>query len=229
MPECTVCKRDFPFETRTVKNEQVPLKRCKPCRDESCARVKKYNKTDKGKINMHNSNTSAKGKDRSKRFDQTAKGRAKIARGRTSEKGVARKKKVLRELRENPGKHLAFILRCSIGRLWHGRVANAPILWRNSVFKTAKEVIEHLHSTAGNVSLEVARATTEVEHCIPVTEYDHNIPGNARRCHSPANLRALSRAANCEKGRKLERALCVQVGVDHWPIEWSGVIPARAS
>ena len=178
---------------------------------------------------MHNSNTSEKGKDRSKRFDQTAKGRAKIARGRTSEKGIARKKDELRKLRENTGKRLAFSLRTSIGRLWHGRVTNAPILWNNSVFKTAKEVIEHLHSTAGNVSLEVARATTEVEHCIPVTEYDHNIPGNARRCHSPANLRALSRAANCEKGRKLERALCVQVGVDHWPIEWSGVIPARAS
>ena len=228
MPVCTCCEQPFPLQTRTVKQQQVPLKQCAPCRAAVCERVKKYNKTKKGKINMHNSNTSVKGKERQKRFNGTRRGRAKIVRGRTSDKGKARKEKELRELREDDGKRLAFSLCSSLGRLWHGRERNAPILWRNTEFNTTEEVIAHLYnSTTTGLSMLAARQTTEVEHCIPVNEYDHNIPGNPRRCHSKANLRALPRVDNCEKAYTLDRVLCLQVGEEHWPIEWNGVLPDR--
>ena len=219
----------FPFETKLRKGVQVPLLNCAPCRAKVVAKVTKYNNTPKGKVNTHKSNTSAKGKERFKRFDGSTKGRQRIVRGRNSVKGKATKKRLLKRQRDDKGLRLAQSLRDALSRLWHDRINNTPILFRHTEFTSKADVVAHLTQfVPPGVPIAVAREQLQIEHNIPVKEYDHNILENVRRCHSKRNLRLLPADANDEKHIKVIRAICVDVGVEVWPVGWGGVIPGHA-
>lgn len=208
-----------------VKGQQVPFKNCADCRAKNTAKVSEFNKTEKGKACVHRANTSNKGKKRFKRYDQKDKGKERIQRGRKSEAGQAARARLLKEQRENPGKRLAQSLRDALARIWHQRQENAPILWRNSEFRSTEELMEHLISQIpGGMSVRDARATLQIDHRIPVSAFDHNIPGNSVRCHSKANITLLSATANDEKHKKVIRSECQRAGVACYPIEWGGVI-----
>lgn len=226
MLSCSVCHRQFPFKTRRVKGVDIPLKKCDPCRAAVCERVKRYNKTPKGVANMKKTNGSDKGKERMNRFNHTTKGKERTARGRVSEKGQTRKAALLKEQRENPGKRLEQSLRDALARIWHQRMENAPILWRNTEFNDTDDLLDHLESLVPEgMNINVARKTLEIEHAIPTSAYDHNIEENVMRCHSKANIRLMSRKQNDEKGRKIIPSLCHGVGEGYWPIEWEGRVP----
>jgi len=225
MPACKTCGAGFPEAFRTVKGEPVLLLNCGLCRAKTTAKVTKYNGTAKGKLNMHKSNTSSKGKQRFKRYDQTEKGQMRIKRGKESEASILSKQRRLTKQREDPAKRLEQSLRDALGRILHGRVVNAPILWSNTEFNNMSDVLMHF-SSCNPRNIDVLKL--QVDHKIPTSAYDHSNPEDVRRCHSRNNIALLNPKENNEKHSKIVASVCESVGTAYWPTSWGGVLPNNA-
>jgi hypothetical protein len=214
---CSQCKSEFPFKTRKLKGEQVPLTKCDPCRAKVCERVKKYNKTPKGKANTHKTNTSAKGVERTNRYNKTDKANVRFVR----HFGVRMERRLIdKSYRMNE------CIRSNSKRVIKGK--DSPKFVLRTSFESSSHFRRHMQSTLPDgMTLHDHGILWEIEHKIPTEAYDMSNPIDRKRCWSPANMRGYDPKKNKEKTWKIIDSLCKEVGEEFFPLSWNGVIPSE--
>jgi hypothetical protein len=219
---CKTCRVQFPFATRTVKGEQIPMKNCDPCRAKVTAKVIAHNKTPKGKASMTRANKSDKGKERYKRFEKTEKGKNRLE----------RHFKVRRERRlKDPTYKLSQNIRVLASNILQCRT-NSPTFVAHTAFNSAQEYVQHLErklvTLNPNWTMADRGTLWEPDHKIPIEVYDFSNPEDVKRCWSPANMHCMTVHDNREKRWKIIDAFCNEAGVASFPIAWNGLIPSDA-
>ena len=106
-------------------------------------------------------------------------------------------------------------------QLASGCYKNSPTFVKRTSFKSETHFLSHLSNnlpTGMTMNDYGKKDGWEVEHAIPVQAYDLSNPEDIKRCWSPANVRGLAPAKNYAKGYTLIDSLCLEVGVDAFPI-----------
>lgn len=220
--KCYDCKQKFPlsyFGTRIRKGQEGPYANCPPCRIRVADRQNKYHDTSKGHTSQKKSGKSDASKRAKRRYKESTKGVD------SNKRGVAIRK---RRRHEDPAYKKSTNIRRSASALASGRLKSSPTFVKNTGFTSAKHFLRHLEKNIpSNMTMDDYGEGWEIEHGIPVEAYDFSNPIDIKRCWSPANVRGMAPADNDAKGVTIIDSLCMQVGVDHFPLSWGGRLLAH--
>ena len=215
------CGRTFPlshFGTHTRKGKQVVYATCPGCRTKAIGRALKYQATDKGKAALARANKSDVRKAIAKRQRKSEKGKARIKRFADRQK---------ERYHSSPAYAMRKKIACSAACLASFRYKKSPTFVQRTAFSSEAQFIKHLKERLpAGTRMSEHGVTWDIEHTIPQEAYNFANPVDIKRCWSPANVRAMTVSDNGSKGYKIVDSLCMQVGVQYFPVDWNGCIPS---
>jgi hypothetical protein len=244
--KCGRCSKTFDiadYSTKIQNGEEVPLKKCDPCRKKHAASAhtsvndaavrKRFNDSAKGKARDKRRKTSAVGKATIKRNKASAKGQSANKRSKTSAAGLALRKREKETKRRRRACDPAFALKnavlCSAAHLVSGESVTSPTFVERTGFDSESEFLDLIRVSANTLgyTMDQHGSVWDIEHAIPQAAYDFSNPEDVKRCWSPDNLRVMSSEDNNAKGVTLIDEVLMQVGANSFPLSWGGILPTH--
>ena len=206
-------------------------------------RDKRYAESAKGKAVEKRYAESAKGKATQKRYAESAKGKAVEKRYAESDAGKATQKRYREgdagqetakrfadnrqdRRRASPAMQMDHAIQCASNRLISGRHQASPKFIARTGFASETAFLAAVEATfAPGMTFANHGHVWELDHKIPREAYDFDDPEDVKRCWSPKNVHALTKAANLEKSWKLVDQYVAEAGVETFPVAWNGQFP----
>jgi hypothetical protein len=175
-------------------------------------------------------NKSEKGKAREKRYDESEKGKAANKRYREGDAGQAKAKRSADNRqdrrRESTAMRMDNTILCASNKLMSGRRETSPTFVDRTGFASESEFLNVVNATFQPGMTWANHGTVwELDHKIPREAYDFDNPDDVKRCWSPKNVHALTKAANKEKSWKMIDQYIFEAGPECMPVSWNGKFP----
>jgi hypothetical protein len=195
----------------------LPNVNCKPCNVKMLAAVAVCKATEEGKAANKRYKTSEKGKERNKRY-------------REGDAGQAAAKRFASNLHDRRLASTAMRMDNTIqgasNFLISGRIMTSPTFIARTGFASETEFLSAVEATfAPGMTFANHGTVWELDHKIPREAYDFDDPEDVKRCWSPKNVHALTKAANMEKSWKLVDQYILEAGLECLPVAWNGKFP----
>jgi len=244
--KCNHCKKSLDineFEKHLIKAVEVAYAKCITCRPKHAASAhtsaneaavqKRFDQSTKGKARKKRFDQSAAGKARDKRFGQSAAGKATNKRSKQSAAGKAAKQRELETKKKRRACDPAFALQQALvvasSQLVSGDRIESPTFLERTSFDSEEQYRNLVQAAAERLGFTMSQYGDEweVEHAIPQEAYDFSNPDDVKRCWSPANVRAMTPSDNHAKGFTILDELCMEVGSEHFPLSWNGLLQTQ--
>jgi hypothetical protein len=191
---------------------------------------KRYSESEKGKERDKRYSESEKGKERDKRYDGSEKGKATDKRYREGDAGQEAAKRFADNRqdrrRASTAMRMDATILCAANKLISGLQMTSPTFIARTGFASEAAFLSAVEATFQPGMTFANNGTVwQLDHKIPREAYDFDNSEDVRRCWSPKNVHALTKAANLEKSWKLIDQYIVESGIENFPTAWNGKFP----